>query len=265
MRHLAVDGLAFRRSEEADHALVVGVVGALGEGGSGEGLPGVLRDGSVDFDILVAEVEAGAFRGDGHYGLGRVDIVVFVKAVALGQSGECEGIVVEFEHLDYVGFREDKFGDVVVGDVEGFEFTHVVEVKSREAIVAHVEIFHIVGILECEFFELVVRQVEVTDYTDKLGDFKFGKGVVMEIDVREIVLAVIAVCTGEAEAAVESVSGDYKFFEASVPLQVDRSRCVDATVHVGTGEAQVAELFERRKVDGVNFHAVEAEGCDVSS
>ncbi len=127
---------------------------------------------------------------------------------------------------------------------------------------AHVEIFHIVGILECEFFELVVRQVEVTDYTDKLGDFKFGKGVVMEIDVREIVLAVIAVCTGEAEAAVESVSGDYKFFEASVPLQVDRSRCVDATVHVGTGEAQVAELFERRKVDGVNFHAVEAEGCD---
>lgn len=61
VRHLAVDGLAFRRSEEADHALVVGVVGALGEGGSGEGLPGVLRDGSVDFDILVAEVEAGPF------------------------------------------------------------------------------------------------------------------------------------------------------------------------------------------------------------
>ncbi len=166
VRHLAVDGLAFRRSEETDHALVVGVVGAFGEGFAGKGLPGVLSGGAVDFEVLVAEVEARAFRRDGHDSLRSVDIVVFIEAVAVGHRGECEGVVVEFEHLYHVRFREDEVGDIVVGDVEGLELVHVVEIESRDSVVAKVEIFHIVGILEGQFLEFVVGEVEVADHAD---------------------------------------------------------------------------------------------------
>ncbi len=66
----------------------------------------------------------------------------------------------------------------------------------------------------------------------------------MKVDIREHILSVVAVGASKADAAGKSVSGDDKFLEAPVPLQVDRRRTVYAAVHVGACEAQVAEFFE---------------------